>query len=67
MSHSLERDFETQKREVTELLESELAGRYFYDAGMVEYSLPRDNQVLEAVRIAEDGERYRSLLQTPVK
>jgi carboxyl-terminal processing protease len=67
MSHSMERDLETQKREVTELLESELAGRYFYDAGMVEYSLPRDNQVLEAVRIAEDGERYRSLLQTPVK
>jgi len=67
MSHSLEKDLETQKSDVTELLESELAGRYFYDAGMVEYSLSRDNQVMEAVRIAEDGERYRSLLQTQVK
>lgn len=65
MSHSLEKDLETQKRDVTELLESELAGRYFYDAGMVKYSLSRDNQVMEAVRIAEDGERYRSLLMTP--
>ncbi|HWR74972.1 MAG TPA: S41 family peptidase, partial [Bacteroidales bacterium] len=65
MSHSLERDLETQKRDVTELLESELAGRYFYDAGMVKYSLSRDNQVMEAVRIAEDGTRYRSLLMTP--
>jgi len=65
MSHSLDKDFETQKREVTELLESELAGRYFYDAGMVKYSLSRDNQVMEAVRIAEDGARYRSLLMTP--
>jgi hypothetical protein len=52
---------------VAELLESELAGRYFYDAGMVKYSISRDNQVLEAVRIAEDRERYMSLLQTPVK
>jgi carboxyl-terminal processing protease len=67
MSHSLERDLETQKRDVVELLESELAGRYFYDAGMVEYSLSRDNQVMEAVRIAEDGARYNSLLQTPAR
>jgi len=47
------------------LLESELAGRYFYDAGMVKYSLSRDSQVMEAVRIAEDGARYRSILMTP--
>lgn len=67
MSHSLERDLETQKRDVTELLESELAGRYFYDAGVVQYSLSRDNQVMEAISIAEDGARYRSLLQTPAK
>lgn len=67
MSHSLEKDLETQKRDVTELLESELAGRYFYDAGVVQYSLSRDNQVMEAVSIAEDGARYRSLLQTPAK
>lgn len=67
MSHSLEKDLETQKRDVTELLESELAGRYFYDAGMVKYSLSRDHQVMEAVRIAEDGARYKSLLQTPAR
>ena len=65
MSHSLEKELETQKRDVTELLESELAGRYFYDAGMVKYSLSRDSQVMEAVRIAEDGARYRSILMTP--
>jgi len=47
------------------LLESELTGRYFYDAGMVKYSLSRDSQVMEAVRIAEDGARYRSILMTP--
>jgi carboxyl-terminal processing protease len=67
MSHSLASDLETQKRDVAELLESELAGRYFYDAGMVQYSLSRDNQVAEAVRIAEDTSRYRSLLQTAVR
>jgi carboxyl-terminal processing protease len=63
LSHSLERDLETQKRDVAELLESELAGRYFYDAGMVEYSLARDTQVKEAVRFSEDRALYMSLLK----
>jgi carboxyl-terminal processing protease len=67
MSHTLEKDMVSQKRDVTELIESELAGRYFYDGGMVRYSLPRDTQVKEAIKIAEDRAGYQSLLQAPVK
>ncbi len=66
LSHSLEKDLTSQKNEVTELIESELAGRYFYDAGQIRYSLPRDTQVKEAVKIAEDRAHYKALLQTPV-
>ncbi|MNC99982.1 hypothetical protein D3C83_184580 [compost metagenome] len=51
--------------EVEELLESELAARYFYDWGMIKYSLSRDSQVKEAVNIAGDRAGYGSLLQTP--
>lgn len=65
LGHSLDRDVASQKSEVTELIESELAGRYFYDSGMIKYSLPRDTQVKEAVRIAADRERYDSLLKGP--
>jgi carboxyl-terminal processing protease len=63
LSHSLDRDMASQKGEVAELIESELAGRYFYDAGMIQYSLPRDSQVKEAAMIAADRPRYDSLLQ----
>jgi carboxyl-terminal processing protease len=66
LSHDLEKDMASQKRDVTELIESELAGRYFYDAGMIKYTLPRDTQVLEAVKIAENRARYMLLLQPPV-
>ena len=66
LSHDLEKDMASQKRDVTELIESELAGRYFYDAGMIKYTLPRDTQVLEAVKIAEDRASYMLLLQAPV-
>jgi carboxyl-terminal processing protease len=65
LSHSLDRDIAGQKAEVTELIESELAGRYFYDAGMIKYSLSRDSQVREAIRISADRARYDSLLEGP--
>ena len=65
LGHSLDRDVAGQKAEVTELIESELAGRYFYDAGMIKYSLSRDSQVREAIKISADRDRYDSLLEGP--
>ena len=65
LGHSLDRDVAGQKAEVTELIESELAGRYFYDAGMIKYSLSRDSQVREAIKISADRDRYDSILQGP--
>ncbi len=63
LSHTLERDMSVYGADVAELIESELAGRYFYDAGMVQYSLTRDSQVKEAISIASDKARYQSLLR----
>ena len=65
LGHSLERDMVLYRTEVEELLESELAGRYFYDWGMIRYSLSRDTQIKEAINIAGDRSKYTSLLQTP--
>jgi carboxyl-terminal processing protease len=63
VSHSLEKDMTSQKQDVTELIEAELADRYFYDAGMIRYSLPYDTQVIAAVKIFFDGVKYLSLLK----
>ncbi len=65
LSHSLDRDIILRKDEVIELIESELAGRYFYDAGMIKHSLARDTQVKEAITISSDRDRYASLLRGP--
>jgi len=62
LSHTVERDMSVFGADVAELIESELAGRYFYDAGMVQYSLTRDSQVKEAISIAGDKARFQSLL-----
>jgi carboxyl-terminal processing protease len=63
LSHSLEKDMDKYRSDVAELIESELAGRYFYDSGMVKYSLTRDAQVSAAISIAGDRTRYASLLR----
>jgi carboxyl-terminal processing protease len=62
LGHALDREMALYRTDVTELIESELAGRYFYDWGMVQYSVRRDNQIKEAVRLAGDRARYASLL-----
>lgn len=63
VSHNLENDLKIQKKDVAELIGSELSGRYFYDAGAVRYSLPFDKQVTEAVAIAADRDLYGSFLK----
>lgn len=65
LGHSLERDMVQYRTEVEELLESELAGRYFYDWGMIKYSVSRDTQIREAINIAGNRSKYVSLLRAP--
>ncbi|MBE0668618.1 MAG: hypothetical protein IH593_13235, partial [Bacteroidales bacterium] len=62
-SHNPDNDIKTQKNDVKELIESELVGRYFYDAGAVKYSLPFDKQVTEAAAVASDKGLYSSFLR----
>ncbi|HUW92873.1 MAG TPA: S41 family peptidase [Bacteroidales bacterium] len=65
VSHNLDNDLRNQKKDVAGLIESELVGRYFYDAGAVRYSLPFDKQVTEAVGIAANNTSYSSFLNVP--
>jgi carboxyl-terminal processing protease len=65
LSHTLDREMTQYRADVKEILESELAGRYFYDWGMVKYSVSRDTQIREAINIAGDKPRYASLLRAP--
>jgi len=63
VTHNPDNDIKTQKNDVRELIESELAGRYFYDAGAIKYSLPFDKQVIEAAAVASDKGLYSSFLR----
>lgn len=50
---------------VVKLLEKEIAGRYYYQAGRIQIGLARDKEIVEAISVLKDPARYKSLLSAP--
>jgi hypothetical protein len=63
LTHSLDQDLLTFKKEITELLEDEILGRYFYEEGAIAKSIMTDDQVLKAAEILKNKDLYNSILQ----
>ena len=65
--HNKKEDLATYKEELKQLLEGEIASRYYFQSGRLEASLKSDAEIKEAISILNDAERYRSVLTTIVK
>lgn len=63
LGHTLEHDLTIFRKELTSLLENEIISRYFYEEGSIAWSIRTDEQVLRAVEILNQGEKYNSILQ----
>ena len=50
------------KPEITELLQDEIMGRYFYEDGAIKWTLETDQQIIKAVEILNNREQYNSIL-----
>ncbi|MCJ7449779.1 MAG: S41 family peptidase [Bacteroidales bacterium] len=62
IAHSLDNDLTIFRNEITELLEDEIIGRYFYEAGTIAWTIKKDEQVNKALEILNNKEKYRSVL-----
>ncbi|MEP5613825.1 MAG: S41 family peptidase [Cyclobacteriaceae bacterium] len=60
--HDKNRDLLTFKEEIKMLLEQEIASRFFLQRGLVESTFNKDPDILEAVNVLRDEERYAELL-----
>ena len=60
--HDSNEDLVTFKEEILMLLEQEIAGRYFYERGIIESTFGKDPDVQTAIEILNDQERYASIL-----
>jgi carboxyl-terminal processing protease len=62
VAHSLDQDLTLFRPEITELIEEEIIGRYFYDEGAIAWSIKKDEQITRAIEILNDKEKYSSVL-----
>ncbi|WP_421891147.1 S41 family peptidase [Marinoscillum sp.] len=61
--HNKDQDLITFKREIKKLLEQEIAGRYYFQRGMIESTFDQDREVMAAIKVLNDSERYQSILK----
>ncbi|MDE6134169.1 MAG: S41 family peptidase, partial [Muribaculaceae bacterium] len=65
LKHDLSHDLDINRKRITDVLESEIASRYFNDSDMTRRSLP-DDEVFRAARaVLLDPARYNELLSAP--
>jgi carboxyl-terminal processing protease len=62
-AHDKQADIDRNKAEITELLEEEIARRYYYQKARYEASFKSDEDVQEALKLLSDPSRYLLLLK----
>ena len=60
---SKKNDLKKYQKEITENLEREIIGRYYYQKGQIEISLRNDSEIKEAIKLINDKTKYESLLK----
>ncbi len=55
-------ELQNHREIITDLIEKEIAGRYYYQRGKVQIGLRNDKEVREAISILSDPERYQGIL-----
>lgn len=62
ITHNLNQDLAMFRSEITDLLEDEIIGRFFYADGAIAWTIKKDEQVLKALKILNNKEEYNSIL-----
>mgnify|MGYP006289737371 CR=1 FL=1 len=62
LSNNKEKDLQEFKTEIKQLLEEEIASRYYYKAGSIEANLEDDQQVKEALELLTKDNLYNDIL-----
>ena len=62
ITHNLDQDLTLFRKEITDLIEDEIIGRYFYESGAISWTIKKDKQVLKTLEILNNKEEYSSIL-----
>lgn len=62
LTHDKTHDLEKEKKEILELLESEIVVRYYYQKGRIELNFRNDEDIQKAVSVLQNKDEYNKLL-----
>lgn len=62
LAHDLDQDLQLFRSEITQLIEEEIISRYFYAAGAYSWKVNTDVQILKAVEVLNNRDKYNSIL-----
>ena len=63
LKHNLDKDLNTFRDEIEELLSIEIVKRYYFQKGEIIESLKRDKDLAEAEKLLNDLSRYNEILK----
>ena len=63
VAHNKEKDLQTYKSEIKQLLEEEIVGRYYFTKGEIACSVEHDKDVKEAIALLSDSSKYQAYLK----
>jgi carboxyl-terminal processing protease len=66
ISDAKKNDLVKNKDEIKEILQEEIASRYYYDKGRIQMGLKSDKETIEGIALLMDPARYDSIIKTIV-
>ena len=67
MMHDKQKDLQRHKQEIIQLLEEEIASRYYYQTGRIEAAFDADEEIVTAINVIKDKKLYNSVLEGKFK
>lgn len=67
ISHDKFKDIEENKEEISELLQEEIASRYYFQKGRIGSSLKKDTHVQKAIDLLNNNKLYSNILNGSIK
>lgn len=61
-AHDKNKDLQLFKDEISEILAQEIIIKYYYQNGLIKYSLKNDPEIIKAVEIAKNDKEYNKIL-----
>ena len=63
LSHNLSRELDNNRAVISHLLEQSIITTYYYQRGSIACTLGYDTQVQEAIKLLNDKEKYKKILE----